>query len=162
MTVVTASGMVAFTTGIFLTVARMFEPLFKLLVYKSIWQFWGEIYEPKKGEQTEEEQQIANDSLSTFLTSSLNVELVYIILSAITNFADKALPSKLILSNPMNASNPLSQSRRKIEEKFLADVTEECKKFRINVLKTIEIQDVTKWDTAKTKDFIQQTMTQET
>ncbi|MFO0116788.1 MAG: hypothetical protein ACK521_03975 [bacterium] len=82
------SGIVTFTTGIFLTIVRLFEPLFKLLVYKQIWQFWGEIYEPKEGEQTEEEQQIASDSLSTFLTSSLNVELVYIILTSITIFAD--------------------------------------------------------------------------
>lgn len=81
------SGVVTFTTGIFLTVVRLFEPLFKLLVYKQIWQFWGEIYEPKEGADTEEERQIANDSLSTFLSSSLNVELVYIILTSITEFA---------------------------------------------------------------------------
>jgi hypothetical protein len=28
------SGVVTFTTGIFLTIVRLFEPLFKLLVYK--------------------------------------------------------------------------------------------------------------------------------
>lgn len=28
------SGIVTFTTGIFLTAVRLFEPLFKLLVYK--------------------------------------------------------------------------------------------------------------------------------
>lgn len=83
------SGVTTFTTGIFLTVIRLFEPLFKLLVYKQIWQLMGEIYEPKKDEETEEERQIANDSLSTFLTSSLNVELVFIILTSITAFADK-------------------------------------------------------------------------
>lgn len=81
------SGIVTFTTGIFLTIIRLFEPLFKLLVYKQIWQFWGEIYEPKEGDQTEEERQIANDALSTFLTSSLNVELVYIMLTSISAFA---------------------------------------------------------------------------
>lgn len=81
------SGIVTFTTGIILTFVRLFEPLFKLLVYKYIYQFWGEIYEPKIGEQTEEERQIANDVLSTFLTSSLNVELVYIMLTSITEFA---------------------------------------------------------------------------
>ena len=81
--------MVTFTTGIFLTIIRLFEPLFKLLVYKQIWQFFGELYEPKEGEQTEAEFQIASDSLSTFLTSSLNVELVYIILTGVTVFADQ-------------------------------------------------------------------------
>jgi hypothetical protein len=80
---------VTFTTGIFLTIIRLFEPLFKLLVYKQIWQFFGELYEPKEGEQTEAEFQIASDSLSTFLTSSLNVELVYIILTGVTVFADQ-------------------------------------------------------------------------
>jgi predicted PurR-regulated permease PerM len=83
------SGVVTFTTGIFLTIIRLFEPLFKLLVYKQIWQFFGELYEPKEGEQTEAEFQIASDSLSTFLTSSLNVELVYIILTGVTVFADQ-------------------------------------------------------------------------
>ena len=48
--------MTTFTTGIFLTVARLFKPLFKLLVYKQIWQFWGEIYELKEGDQDEEER----------------------------------------------------------------------------------------------------------
>ena len=81
--------MVTFTTGIFLTIIRLFEPLFKLLVYKQMWQFFGELYEPKEGEQTEAEFQIASDSLSTFLTSSLNVELVYIILTGVTVFADQ-------------------------------------------------------------------------
>lgn len=81
--------MVTFTTGIFLTAVRLFEPLFKLLVYKQIWQFWGEVYEPKAGEQSEVDMQIASDSLSTFLSSSLNVELVYIILTSITAFSDK-------------------------------------------------------------------------
>lgn len=83
------SGVVTFTTGIFLTIIRLLEPLFKLLVYKQIWQFFGELYEPKEGEQTEAEFQIASDSLSTFLTSSLNVELVYIILTGVTVFADQ-------------------------------------------------------------------------
>jgi hypothetical protein len=54
-----------------------------------MWQFFGELYEPKEGEQTEAEFQIASDSLSTFLTSSLNVELVYIILTGVTVFADQ-------------------------------------------------------------------------
>jgi hypothetical protein len=44
------SGIVTFTTGIILTFVRLFEPLFKLLVYKYIYQIWGEIYEPKIGE----------------------------------------------------------------------------------------------------------------
>lgn len=36
---------------------------------------------------TEEEQVLENDALSSFLSSSLNVELVYIILLSISTFA---------------------------------------------------------------------------
>jgi hypothetical protein len=156
------SGAVSFSTGIFLTAARMFEPLFKLLVYKQIWQFWGEIYEPKEGEQNEEERQIANDSLSTFLTSSLNVELVFIILTSITAFADKdstKLSSALNLSNS-HQSNPLSNSRREREKKLLEEAKDACGETREHLLRHIHIEDVDKWNTAKAKDFITQRVTQ--
>lgn len=75
-----------FSTGIFLTVVRLYEPLFRLLVIKQIYEFFGEIYEPKEGDAFVDAQ-IANDALSTFLMSSLNVELVFIILKSISTFA---------------------------------------------------------------------------
>lgn len=34
-----------FSTGIFLTVVRMFEPLFRYIVLKKYYQYWGDIYE---------------------------------------------------------------------------------------------------------------------
>ena len=38
------SGTVAFSTGIFLTAVRLLEPLFRLLVVKEIYQYFGEVY----------------------------------------------------------------------------------------------------------------------
>jgi len=83
------SGITTFSTGIFLTIARMFEPLFRFLVFSQIYEFWGEIYKSKDG-ISEEEKQIENDALSSFLSSSLNVELVYILLSSITTFSKRS------------------------------------------------------------------------
>ena len=83
------SGITTFTTGIFLTIARMFEPLFRFLVFSQFYEFWGEIYKSKDG-QSEEEKQIENDALSSFLSSSLNVELVYILLNSITTFSKRS------------------------------------------------------------------------
>jgi hypothetical protein len=121
------SGVTTFTTGIFLTVIRLFEPLFKLLVYKQIWQLMGEIYEPKKDEETEEERKIANDSLSTFLTSSLNVELVYIILTSITAFADKdqkQLNVNQIITGSMSTNVRVIKTDQ-TNEAFMAEVARE-------------------------------------
>ena len=67
----------------------MFEPLFRFLVLSQIYEFWGEIYQSKDG-QTEEERRVENDALSSFLSSSLNVELVYILLSSITTFSKRS------------------------------------------------------------------------
>ena len=75
-----------FSTGIFLTAVRFFEPLFKHLALKKIYEFWGVLYEPSTEGQSEEELRAATDSLNSILASSLNVELVYIILKSITAF----------------------------------------------------------------------------
>jgi len=45
-----------FTTGIGLTAVRFFEPLFRYLVISKIYEFWGEIYEPKEEESSEQER----------------------------------------------------------------------------------------------------------
>jgi len=76
--------MMTFSTGILLTLARFYEPLFRFLIIKDIYEFWGEVYKDKSKEQ---EEQVNNDALSSFLNSSLNVELVFIILKSITFFA---------------------------------------------------------------------------
>ena len=67
----------------------MFEPLFRFIVFSQIYEFWGDIYKSKDG-QSEEERQIENDALSSFLSSSLNVELVYILLNSITTFSKRS------------------------------------------------------------------------
>ena len=41
------SGLLTFSTGIFLTIVRMLEPLFRILFLQSIYQFFGQIYKPK-------------------------------------------------------------------------------------------------------------------
>lgn len=87
----------------------------------------GEIYEPKKDEETEEERQIANDSLSTFLTSSLNVELVYIILTSITAFADKdqkQLNVNQIITGSMSTNVRVIKTDQS-DEAFMAEVARE-------------------------------------
>ena len=78
-----------FTTGIGLTAVRFFEPLFRFLMITKIYEYWGEIYKPREDEGSEQEKQVQNDALSSFLSSSLNVELVFILLSSITTFTKK-------------------------------------------------------------------------
>ena len=41
------SGIMTFSTGIFLGLARLAEPLFRVIIMQSIYQFFGQIYEPK-------------------------------------------------------------------------------------------------------------------
>ena len=80
------AGTMTFSTGIFLTGIRLYEPLFRFLALQKIYQFWGELHDPNDGD-TRDDKQVSNDALSTFLSSSLNVELVFIILKSITTFA---------------------------------------------------------------------------
>jgi len=72
-----------FSTGIFLTAIRLYEPLFRLILINNIYEFWGEINASYKKDEEEL-------PLSSFLNSSLNVELVFIILRSITTFAMQA------------------------------------------------------------------------
>ena len=41
------SGIMTFSTGIFLTLVRLYEPLFRVIILQNIYQFFGKIYEPK-------------------------------------------------------------------------------------------------------------------
>lgn len=41
-----ASGIMTFSTGIFLTGARLVEPLFRVFLISKIYQFFGKIYVP--------------------------------------------------------------------------------------------------------------------
>ena len=42
-----ASGVMTFSTGIFLTGVRLIEPLFRVILCQKIYQFFGKIYDPK-------------------------------------------------------------------------------------------------------------------
>lgn len=68
-----------------MTVIRLFEPLFRVILIKQWYEYFGDLYDDEKSD--EKNKQLNNDSLSTFLSSSLNVELVFIILKSITNFS---------------------------------------------------------------------------
>ena len=55
---------------------------------QKIWQYFGLEYQPSDDTfGSEAERQLATDSLSTFLSSSLNVELVFVILKSVTERA---------------------------------------------------------------------------
>jgi len=70
-----------FITGTVMAIIRFFDPFYRFLVIKSIYELFGEIVEEPK-------DNIAAEVLSTFLSSSLNIELVYIILAGITRFSN--------------------------------------------------------------------------
>lgn len=86
-----------FTTGIFLTAVRFVEPLFRYMFWSQVHQFYGEVYQPN--DMTAEERQVQNDALSSFLLSSLNVELVFILLQSITTFNRKGAPNIFTIEN---------------------------------------------------------------
>lgn len=50
------SGAMTFSTGILLTLARIFEPLFRYIIVKKFYEYWGELYESKDGASEEEKQ----------------------------------------------------------------------------------------------------------
>lgn len=78
-------------------------------------------------------QQYVNDSLATFLTSSLNVELVHVILDSITKHTKSFIdPNR----------NYLSFSDEKFKEKHTI------------VIDTIRIKDQEKWQVAQLGEFI--------
>ena len=77
-----------FSTGIFLTAVRLYEPLFRVIILQNIYQFFGKIYEPKLTDNISiAELQGQDQALNSILTSSLNVELVYVVLKSITSFS---------------------------------------------------------------------------
>jgi hypothetical protein len=67
----------SFSTGIFLTLIRFYEPYFRFLAKKQIWEWFG-LYADENDEVNK--KKFKNDALSTFLRMSLNIELVNIIL----------------------------------------------------------------------------------
>jgi hypothetical protein len=75
-----ASVYSALLTGLFMSVIRVLEPYIAYLIKKEFSSWFGEhVQEPKKG----------NDSLNSRLIAGVTVELVTIILSAITGNIEK-------------------------------------------------------------------------
>lgn len=82
----------AVCTGVIMTIIRTREPYFKYLIKSQWMSFFGEIMDEK---EVNDSQKYVNDSLATFLTSSLNVELVHCILTSITSHSSgKVEPDK--------------------------------------------------------------------
>ena len=69
-----------FSTGIILASIRLFEPFFFFLIKKFIMNCFGIVID-------EDTEGVKSKTLSTFLASSLNVELVNIILKGIKTFS---------------------------------------------------------------------------
>ena len=83
-----------FSTGIFLTAVRFYEPLFRNLFIESLYEIMGKLYEPQMSDgMSYEEFKLQNQAMNSILASSLNVELVYVILKSVTSFSKMELAS---------------------------------------------------------------------
>lgn len=76
------SFIASMSTGIFMGIIRLFEPYFLFLFKQAFFTLYGL---PYTEEQLEERQSKITDMTSAFLKSSLNIELVHIILKAISD-----------------------------------------------------------------------------
>ena len=77
--------------GLALTFIRINEPLFRFLIKKKFYELWGVIID----ESDEKSNSLyLSETLSSFTTSSLNIELVNIILQGIGRFTEIDLKNK--------------------------------------------------------------------
>ncbi|CDW72257.1 phosphatidylinositol phosphate kinase [Stylonychia lemnae] len=86
----TVSQFAAFSTGLWLTIVRLSEPYFYYIVKKK----WLEMFGKPPGD-CRQSNELYNNTLNSFLTQSLNVELVNIILHGITQFTKKSFEDHL-------------------------------------------------------------------
>lgn len=77
-----------FATGVILASIRLYEPLYKFLLKRFAMNCYGQILE-------KDSEGIQSKTLSSFLASSLNVELVHIILKGIKKFSQIQIPETL-------------------------------------------------------------------
>ena len=124
------STMATMVTGFVMSMIRIREPYFKFLIIQWYRGLFGETMSEKDIQNSKEQ---LNDSLATFLTSSLNVELVHVILDSITKHTKS-------FTDPNR--NYLSYSDEKFKEKHTI------------VIDTIRIKDQEKWAVAKLGEFI--------
>ena len=124
------STMATMVTGFVMSMIRIREPYFKFLIVQWYRGLFGETMSEKDIENSKEQ---LNDSLATFLTSSLNVELVHVILDSITKHTKSFIdPNR----------NYLSYQDEKFKEKHTITID------------TIRIKDQEKWAVAKLGEFI--------
>lgn len=124
------STMATMVTGFVMSIIRIREPYFKFLIVQWYRGLFGETMSEKDIQNSKEQ---LNDSLATFLTSSLNVELVHVILDSITKHTKSFIdPNR----------NYLSYQDEKFKEKHTITID------------TIRIKDQEKWAVAKLGEFI--------
>jgi hypothetical protein len=101
----------------------------------------------------EEEKGIASGALSTFLSSSLNIELVYIILAGITRFSQSSLPNERV-SHSCNTDSIAESSFNSRQMENLTKVPNPYDHIRSLQLNKIRICNARKWDVAKYDEFL--------
>lgn len=116
-----------FSTGIGLAILRLNEPVFKHINKQFFFACFGILIEDKK-------EGLESETLSGFLSSSLNIELVHIILKGITKF------NKIEIIDYDNET--VTNLRLITPKKELFDKQHICR------LNCIKITDPKGWDTA--------------
>lgn len=128
-----------FSTGILLAIMRLYEPFFLFMVKKYFKMCFGILLD-------EEEEGIKTEALSTFLQSSLNVELVHIILKGIKKFSNIKIETQ-----ELNEAGVSEEEANRVKEQ---QNKENYELMRICRLNRIKIKNPEKWDKAKYDDFV--------
>lgn len=118
------SFIASMSTGMIMGIIRCFEPYFHFLLKKTIKAFYGI---PLSEEEIDKKNSKLTDTIAAFLNSSLNIELVHIILKAITQECTK--------TNFVDTSD--WQSFVPLDSDF-----DEKKKYQLH---EIEVKDPKKW-----------------
>ena len=133
-----------------------------------IYGYFGEIYEPKLSDAHGiEELQMQDKALNQILTSSLNVELVYVVLKSITSFSkndplcgrssgtlEGVVFSEVVDSNHQEPIKIIDMYAT--DENFRKNVEIECLKKRMVTLQQIEIKMVDNFAGKRISEFMQQ------
>ena len=75
----TAYNVTCIVTGILMSIIRVTEPIFKAIIKRNVYEFFGELSTDDDGSN-----QSIDNTLLSFLMSSLNIELVHIILTTVS------------------------------------------------------------------------------
>lgn len=126
---------VSLATGILLSAVRFNEPFFRYLVKDFIYSCFGILLQDEKGMQSQ--------TLSAFLASSLNVELVHIILKGIKKF------SNIRLDDLESDGHDLEDSSASRTSSIFNAEKEAYQVIRICRLNRIKIKNPQRWDKAQ-------------